>query len=324
MPHVLLTGAGFTKNWGGLVAPEFFSRLLGETLDDYTRALLFKHRGTGGFETVMNILQSEYKRAQTPEARKRFDDMTAAVAGIFNGMNNQFLHLPTLEFQNEVRYMVRPFLERFDVIFTLNQDALLEAQYFPNFVGGRWIGAELPGTRLVGLPPHIQGTREERIALRTADPANLQIHPRTQPYIKLHGSANWLIDERSGRLLILGGQKAASIAQHTLLTRYQEMLEEHITRPGARLMITGYGFNDEHINETIGRAVDRGLKNFIVDIRGVDAFDKFDHSAQIPGPPDPYAEKLRPSIIGESRKALTETFGRDHGEHDYLMTFFRQ
>ena len=53
MPHVLLTGAGFGKNWGGLVAAEFFSRLLGEKLDDYTRALLFKHRAAGGFEAVM-------------------------------------------------------------------------------------------------------------------------------------------------------------------------------------------------------------------------------------------------------------------------------
>lgn len=65
------------------------------------------------------------------------------------------------------------------------------------------------------------------------------------------------------------------------------------------------------------------LKIFIVDIRGVDAFDKFDYTAQIPDHPDPYAEKLRPSIIGESRKALTATFGGDHGEHEYLTTFFR-
>jgi hypothetical protein len=214
MTHVLLTGAGFSKNWGGLIASEFFSRLLGEPLGDYTRSLLFKHRTTGGFEAVMAILQAEHRHAQSAESKKRLDDMTSSVAGIFNGMNNQFLRLPSLEFQNDSRYLIRTFLERFDAIFSLNQDGLLEAQYFPNFVGGRWNGCELPGTRLLGVPPHVQGTREERIALRTADLATLQIHPRTQPYIKLHGSANWLIDERSGRLLILGGQKAASIAQH--------------------------------------------------------------------------------------------------------------
>jgi hypothetical protein len=88
-------------------------------------------------------------------------------------------------------------------------------------------------------------------------------------------------------------------------------------------MIIGYGFNDEHINEEIGAAVEKGLKIFIVDPRGVDVFDKFDRTAQIPDHPDPFAEKLRPSIIGESTKPLTQTFGSDHGEHDYLTSFFK-
>src|SRR5260370_28042365 len=101
-------------------------------------------------------------RGGKPDGNKRLDDFSDAVAGIFNSMNNQFLRV-NLEFQNEVRYMIRAFLERFDAIFTLNQDCLLEAQYFPGFVGGRWNGSELPGTRLLGPPAHIQGTREERI-----------------------------------------------------------------------------------------------------------------------------------------------------------------
>ena len=87
-------------------------------------------------------------------------------------------------------------------------------------------------------------------------------------------------------------------------------------------MIIGYGFNDEHINEEIGAAVEKGLKIFIVDPRGVDVFDKFNRAAQIPDHPDPFAEKLRPSIIGESTKPLTQTFDSDHGEHDYLTSFF--
>jgi hypothetical protein len=91
MPHILLTGAGFSKNWGGLVAAEVFSRLLGERLDNYTRDLLFKHRATGGFENVMSILQSEAKSAPSAVVQKRLDDLTSAVVGIFNGMNRHFL-----------------------------------------------------------------------------------------------------------------------------------------------------------------------------------------------------------------------------------------
>ena len=120
----------------------------------------------------------------------------------------------------------------------------------------------------------------------------------------------------------MGGQKAASIAQHPLLTRYHAIFEEYLNRSDTRLMIIGYGFNDEHINEAIGKAVSNGLKIFIVDIRGIDAFDKFDYTAAIPDHPDPYAERLRPSIVGESRKPLNLTFGSDHAEHAYLSSFF--
>lgn len=87
-------------------------------------------------------------------------------------------------------------------------------------------------------------------------------------------------------------------------------------------MIVGYGFNDEHINDFIALASDKGAKIFIADPRGVDVFDKSDKRA-LSSPPDSYAEKLRPSIVGESTKPLAQTFGADHSEHDYLMSFFK-
>jgi hypothetical protein len=65
-------------------------------------------------------------------------------------------------------------------------------------------------------------------------------------------------------------------------------------------MIVGYGFNDEHINEAIGRGVDKGLRIFIVDPRGVDVFDKFDRA-----------------------KPLSSTFAPDRGELAHLFSFFK-
>jgi hypothetical protein len=52
----------------------------------------------------------------SPVDTKRLNDFTSTLAGIFNGMNNHFLREP-FEFQNEVRYTVRDFFERFDAIF---------------------------------------------------------------------------------------------------------------------------------------------------------------------------------------------------------------
>ncbi len=231
--------------------------------------------------------------------------------GLFNGMNNSYLYR-RFEFQEETRYMVRPFLDRFNVIFTLNQDGLLEVHYFQGWVGDRWDGQELPGTKHFGPPPHIQGGIHDKIGKRTSDLGNLRLHPRRQPYIKLHGSANWVVDERSGALLILGGAKTDAIKEHPLLDQYQQIFHEHLKRPNARLMIIGYGFNDEHINQAILAGVRTGLKIFIVDPRGVAAIEKIDKDRII-----------RPSLIGESKEPLASSFGQDHTEHDYLMTFFK-
>lgn len=312
MTHILLTGAGFSKNWGGLLAEEFFSRLVGEDLDSKTRGLMFDGRRKGGFERVMTVLQEEHQASNTEESKTRLHNFTAAIMGIFNGMNNDFVQ-GRFEFQNEVRYMVRSFLEQFDIIFTLNQDALLEAQYFRGFVGGRWSGAELPGTKHFGPPPHTQGSVFDRIAKRTSDLGNLRISNNQQPYVKLHGSANWVIDERSGPLLILGGGKQLSLQQHPLLARYQEIFVEYLSRPNTKLMIVGYSFRDEHINESILDGIKGGLKIFIVDLLGVDTIEKIDKD-----------QIVRPSIIGESTKPFSESFGPDHVEHAHLMSFFRR
>jgi hypothetical protein len=312
VPHILLTGAGFSKNWGGLLAGEFFSRLLGEEeLDSKTRGLMFEARRHGGFERVMAVLQAEHQALNTEDSKTRLHRFTAALLGIFNGMNNNFVYGP-FEFQNQVQYLVRSFLERFDIIFTLNQDALLEAHYFQGFVGGRWSGAELPGTKGFGPPPHTQGGVFDRISKRTSDLGNLRIGGNQQPYVKLHGSANWVVDERSGPLLILGGDKQQALQQHPLLVRYQEIFAEHLSRKGTRLMIIGYGFNDEHINEAILAGIKTGLKIFIVDLHGVDVIEKIDTD-----------KTVRPSIIGESTKPLSQTFGSDHVEHGHLISFFK-
>jgi hypothetical protein len=312
MADLLLTGAGFSYNWGGLLGLDFFGRLLGdESLDAHTRGLMFENRHKGGFEQVMAILQSEYQHKNDRETKERLQKFTGAIIGLFNGMNNSYL-AGHFEFQNEVRYMVRPFLERFDALFTLNQDGLLEIHYFQGFVGGRWDSCDLPGTKNFGPPPHIQGSIYDKIAKRTPDLPNLRLYPRRQPYIKLHGSANWVVDEKSGILLILGGAKTDAIKEHPLLVEYLRIFREHLTRPNTRLMIIGYSFHDEHINEAILAGISSGLKIFIVDPRGVAAIENIDSNRII-----------RPSIIGESRKPLTATFGRDHTEHDFLMSFFK-
>jgi hypothetical protein len=94
------------------------------------------------------MLQTEYKARPTDETGRRLHDFTSAILGIFNGMNNAMLS-QQFELNNDIAFSVRAFLERFDAVFTLNQDALLEAQYIPQ-AGSRWSGKEMPGTKSFG------------------------------------------------------------------------------------------------------------------------------------------------------------------------------
>ena len=53
MNHFLLTGAGFTRNWGGILASEMFNQLLGSALlDEPLRRLLLRDRN---FEACLGI-----------------------------------------------------------------------------------------------------------------------------------------------------------------------------------------------------------------------------------------------------------------------------
>jgi hypothetical protein len=64
MSHLLLLGAGFSRNWGGWLAQEAFEYLLGcnEVISDGNlRELLWKHQESGGgFEAALEELQRAY------------------------------------------------------------------------------------------------------------------------------------------------------------------------------------------------------------------------------------------------------------------------
>lgn len=62
MKHLLLLGAGFSRNWGGWLASEAFEYLLGcpEVLREaHLRDLLWKHQeSSDGFEGALEELQT--------------------------------------------------------------------------------------------------------------------------------------------------------------------------------------------------------------------------------------------------------------------------
>ncbi len=321
MTRILLTGAGFSRNRGGWLASEVFDYLLGATeIDQETRNLLWRSTESGGgFEDTLADLGT----AKDGQGKKRYDDLIAALAGMFNAMSQGFIERKSMEFQNDLNYMVKTFLLRFDAIFTLNQDTLLELYYLGMFPGtSRWVECRIPGVKPLNPSVVMSFTPHDKIALQQPDPSNFLIASTFQPYIKLHGSCNWNDGPSGGRILIMGGQKAIDIKQFPILTWYHDRFRQFLLRSDARLMVIGYSFSDAHINEAIGKGVDNGLKLFIMDPRGVDVLDK-----RPPGPVgrpsrDEYMAKLAPNIIGVSKRPLKSTFNDDVVEHGRVRKFF--
>lgn len=317
MTRILLTGAGFSYNWGGMLASEVFSYLIGcDEIDDELRRLLWRDRN---FEDVLAALQ----RATDDEGKRRYQLLVSALAGMFNGMGQAFMQRE-FEFRNppDTRYSLQSFLARFDAIFTLNQDTLLEQKYIPLVGPPKWGRAHLPGIKYLGSP-QLTGSVYDRIAVMEPNPGDFQMPPGIQPYIKLHGSCNWNDGPSGGRILIMGGQKAVSIGQFPILTWYHQQFRNMLMRAGARLMVIGYSFSDAHINDAIMDAIKRGdLKLFLVDPAGDKILDKRDLRAMIPDHPGPLLDTIPPRIIGISQRPISTTFNSDIVEHGNLCRFF--
>jgi SIR2-like domain len=307
MTFILLTGAGFSYNWGGPLASDVFSALLADKdLDDHTRDMLFD--SGGNFEKVMADLQV----STDPADQKRHDALITAVAGIFNGMNNTFMHVK-FEFEDppSVQHSVASFLSRFHAIFTLNQDALLEQHYNPH-IGPpmNWVRMNTPGVRY--MPPfQPSGARQDKFAVMEPNPPFANFGTGAQPYVKLHGSVNWMESNRGKRILVMGGQKAVSIGLYPILQWYHDEFRKMLTRPSARLMVTGYSFSDSHINDAIVDGIAAGLKLFVIDPYALKALQN-----------DPRIGKARSALIGYSNRPLKDTFGGDRYSHNQVSKFF--
>ncbi len=328
MKHLLLLGAGFSRNWGGLLANEVFDDLLGRpgiATNEYLRTTMWRHRDKGGFEGALDDLQAAYKQnpATHRENLRQFQD---AVIGVFDAMNRAFFQLPEFEFQNNVATMVRTFLVRFDAIFTLNQDVLLEHHYFRHIeLTGirRWDGAQLPGMRPIAPQAAGAGPDPSWGKLLWTPAGENRIEDQLQPTLKLHGSSNWR-DSDDNTMLVIGGNKSADIGANGVLARYFTTFREMLSEGDTRLFIIGYGFRDKHVNDAIvDAAIHCGLKFFVVDPYGSGIARRVNPSSggtiYAKGPLD---EAFERGLIGASTRTLSETFGRDRISHEAVMRFF--
>jgi len=319
----LLTGAGFSRNWGGWLASEAFEYLLGRpeiAQRDGLRRLLWNAQARGGFEDALAELQVRTTRGDAL-AEEDLRHLSDAVTAMFEDMNAGYEARDTWEFSKDPACSISKLLTRFEAIFTLNQDLLVERHYLerdPHLLRrDRWDGVEMPGIQAGPVTGSIIGRRWQVLGQD-----HFELQNRIQPYFKLHGSSNW--SGPDGRAtLIMGGNKSHAILGTPILKWYHEEFEKCLFAGAARLMVVGYGFHDRHINDLIIKAIrDHNLKMFNVSPEGADHARAVNSTRGC----DIYAanelnEAFELGLVGASRRGVAEIFGSNGNELAKLYRF---
>jgi hypothetical protein len=314
MKHILLLGAGFSRNWGGWLASEVFEYLLGHPnimINNDLKQLLWNNQSKGGFEEALAELQGKADLNITD--RKNLESLELAISDMFNEMNNAFSKIIDWDLQGpnkSIGKSINDFLEKFDAIYSLNQDLLLEYHYIESSNKGRLRHIKIHGAKVENP---FTPTHEWALSKLSAEITN-NVPTNFQPIYKLHGSSNW-VDSNGKPLLVLGGKKNETISKLSILSNYQKQFAADLNILNTRLMIIGYGFGDVHINDSIVSGMLQGLEVLNINPSGIEQLLTLFNS--------PASTKLQNQIIGASRRNLHEIFGNDTLEYSKILRFFK-
>ncbi len=249
--RLLLVGAGFSKNWGGLLASEVSGRILSHRAVASRRRLRELLQREPSFEDALERTRTGLYEAADAEAMERaigaaFDDMDAEYrnpgAPVLGATINDFI----------ARFCPGPVGVGTGYVFSLNQDLLLERIY------GIYVDKQplvTPGVRWHEPPPRAPAAAYPIPLASTLDPAaDPPLVLRNFNLIKLHGSTNWRSSDGLASMVI-GRRKPLTIARSPLLGWYHRVFERVLFDGDVRLMVIGYGWGDEHINAPIAEAV---------------------------------------------------------------------
>jgi hypothetical protein len=274
--HVLLTGAGFSRNFGGYLAEEMWVRIFNNPLVQRSqdlKAILFRDHD---YENI-------YERALSkPNDDPDKNAIFTAVLDSYRHMDEILRRWPyETGGQFPVSYLrLRDFLKKFSVrggapgfIFTLNQDLFLERHFADD------LGMELPWLPTRHWNFGMNQPSLDELTLTLPEQQDLSGAIWSLPgeklyYVKLHGSSNWKRHDGS-EALVIGHSKAQSIADEPVLMRNFSLFKDTIFHPGCQLLTIGYGFGDRHINEQLAMAIMQyQLKLYILEPSGPYSFLK--------------------------------------------------
>jgi hypothetical protein len=283
--HILLTGAGFTKNFGAPLAKELWGIIFSNPGLDKASDVRDLLRLDFDFESVYNdVVNGRNLMEFIGEAMSRKNQQQALRTAVNEAYEYIDEKVRSFSFRRDAPnpvniYKVQEFISKFagtsnsnpGYFFTLNQDLFVERQYYNG------VRPALPGIRHRPgwfMPDGTQSLIAERCVIPDSA-GDVDFSRSPFYYVKLHGSSNWYTADQ--QTMVIGHAKRNQIASHPVLAAYFEAFQSVLQGTGRRLLCVGYSFCDEHINSAIGVGVKAGLRVYVLS----------------PEPPDGLAARLR-------------------------------
>lgn len=299
--NILLLGAGFTKNFGGLLADEMWAEIFHHKKVQEQPRIKRKMLEDLDYESsYYSILKSN---SFTDDEKTAMVEATkSAYAHIDNILKQRFEHRQSSEWENNIDKLLYDFSksDKHSFIFTLNQDLFIERFYQNPSSSSLYANAilSIPGIKVRSnwfmnrtgfLKYHsertesIVTTKEEIDQYYNLKPEDFHRLPSKDDLdnmlkignnsllndgnyflIKLHGSYDW-ISSSGNSAMVIGRGKNKKIKNEPLLNYYFDIFKEVLSQNGHRLLIIGYGFGDKHINHEISKAVKNcGLEIYVL------------------------------------------------------------
>jgi hypothetical protein len=342
--HILLTGAGFTKNFGGLLAREMWSVIFNHNRIQAHLKIKELLRDDLDYESVYTSIMegSSYKKdekeAINDAVKFAYENIDTILREYGGGVPRPAELTDVLRFidcfndnriksfigTNNVKYFIQTETGNKSFIFTLNQDLFFErlCSNCELSIPGIKNNSEWFASRFRSpLSPSDYCNLPKKDELNHIKPDILS--DGNFFLIKLHGSCNWISFDGTQKMVIGRGKKE-QIQKEPLLTYYSEVFKKALSQYQRRLLIIGYSFGDEHINHIIAEAVrEYELKIYIVSPDLPDDFKKELVEKK------KFGKDIWQGVSGYFPYSLIEIFPEDSGKKtqaskDLFKTFFEQ
>ncbi|MCK4608477.1 MAG: SIR2 family protein [Gammaproteobacteria bacterium] len=286
---ILLTGAGFTCNFGGFLAKDMWGVIFNNAIIQNNHDIRKKMLKNYDFESL-------YEEIRSDKNFTKRDEFINIVKNAYSLMDDQIKSSnPRIEKNTENEEQIAPilrnvfnFIARFappkslnetGYFFTLNQDLFVEYlfQHHNQLVLMPAINSVAHKNRFKLNPNINYYLPSEEILDAWIKDFLPQYNGRKHPiYIKLHGSYTWKYSESDDDIMVLGGQKKNQIQKEPLLKYQFELFKDNIATD-ADLMIIGYGFRDKHVNKILLEGCGKGLRLHIINPCPIDQFKNYLH-----------------------------------------------